>query len=204
MIAAILQFFSSLLEALPVFLKITKFKIKTRRSKYHFQNFLLKQDNIQYLIYELRLALNCDRVLFIKTSNGGDVPKMGEPLYITILDESYSDTVGPIKKDYQKFEVDSSYKRLMLELIDKKAILMSPEDMEDSVLKTIFLANKIDKVLLRSIQTYPKLEFAFLSIQWREKDDIKLNMDELTSKLTTFRHKIKSEYDVIKFIESKT
>ena len=82
-----------------------------------------------------------ERVLIVKTSNGGGVPKPTTHVYSSVLEETYDDHVKPLKPDWQNQMTDSAYDEIIMKLSGKKMVKVKTLEMENGMVKNIYLRN---------------------------------------------------------------
>lgn len=83
-----------------------------------------------------------ERVVILKAENGGGKPKVGAHIYISAIMEVHSIN-NSILDNYQRLRADSSYVEILSDLISKGKVVIDPTSVDESLLKTIYQAEKI-------------------------------------------------------------
>jgi len=109
-----------------------------------------------------------DRVYIFRAHDSGGKPTLGKPYYINVVDCSYRDEEKNKSKRYNNIDVDSSYRHMINELIDKNNVELYTSSMEEGLLKRIYLDEGVvyGKVYQLAIT---KTDFYFMSITWFEE-----------------------------------
>lgn len=102
--------------------------------KYSVQKIVKIYDTMHFILEETPV----ERFLIFKAHNGGGVIKPNTPVYSSVLYEDYTGPFKAVKNQYQRMESDEYYLRMLVEMIQKKAISLSTREMPDSSIKTIY------------------------------------------------------------------
>lgn len=86
---------------------------------------------------------NVERILILKSHNGGGLIKPDTPLYVTCLYEDYTNPLESVKSFYQKMEVDEQYIRMLRDLSQAKILKRRTENLDDGLLKNAFVKDGI-------------------------------------------------------------
>lgn len=145
------------------------------------------------------------RVTVKKIQNGGGIPQLGTPQYVTVTNEFvHCADMKSIKKDYQKLELTPEYiKLLKLCLIDnsESPTILSSSIIEDLQLSALFHSNHtksfckfkiISMKSLESDRSYNNGFMMYLSCEFR--DERKMD-DKLLTAFFSVRNEIKLIYE---------
>jgi hypothetical protein len=84
-----------------------------------------------------------ERFLIFKSHNGGGVIKPNTPLYSSVIYEDYTAPFKSVKDVYQRIEADEEYLRMLVEMIQKKSIILKTEKLPPGLLKNIYKAEGV-------------------------------------------------------------
>lgn len=93
---------------------------------------------------------NANRVLVLKSSNGGSRPTIGVNLYVSVLHEMSTRGVDQIKAQYQSIHIDETYIRLLQRLTEKKEFEIYTSEIEPGS----FLRLTYDKEQLKRVYMF--------------------------------------------------
>lgn len=83
------------------------------------------------------------RVLVMKTENGGGKPRLGAHLYASILYEAFKAPLSSTKNDYQRILVDDMYVKMLSDIGPTTHNNLSVNKMKDGLLKRIYLRDGV-------------------------------------------------------------
>lgn len=107
---------------------------------------------------------NIDRILILKTTNGGGRPKLGNKIYATALYQEVREPLKITKESYQKLLVDSHYVKMLAKSEASHGVRLLVRDMPyDSLLKNIYEVEGITYSEIYHLQN-TKNSFYFMSI----------------------------------------
>lgn len=78
------------------------------------------------------------RVLMMKTENGGGKPRLGTHLYASVLYEGYKHPLNSVKDDYQRILVDDIYVKMLSDIGPSTSNKLIVSRMKDGILKKIY------------------------------------------------------------------
>lgn len=78
------------------------------------------------------------RVLMMKTENGGGKPRLGTHLYASVLYEGYKHPLNSVKNDYQRILVDDIYVKMLSDIGPSTSNKLIVSRMKDGILKKIY------------------------------------------------------------------
>lgn len=124
--------------------------------------------NVTLIYEELKNMINqsekIDRIMILKTTNGGGKPKLGVKIYATAL---YQDTRPPhqiTKYSYQKLEIDPHYMKMLNDCeINNHVSLVVPRMPHDALLRHIYIEEGIKYSEIYHIRN-TKNSFYYMSI----------------------------------------
>lgn len=99
--------------------------------------------NIYEMMHRVTSETAVQRMVIFKAENGGGKPKVGAHIYVSAIMESIRTPVLPIVNEYQRLRADASYIELLSEVVTKGHAAYKSSEMPQSLLKTIYLAEKI-------------------------------------------------------------
>lgn len=110
---------------------------------------LKKSVDLEHLV-EIQPILNrviddtcIQRVLVMKTENGGGKPRLGAHLYASILYEAFKAPLSSTKNDYQRILVDDMYVKMLSDIGPTTHNNLSVNKMKDGLLKRIYLRDGV-------------------------------------------------------------
>lgn len=127
-------------------------------------------DNIIY-------TTNTDRALVVKIHNGGSKMYAGTDKYASVLYESLSESLHPIKNDWQKFPVDRDYMMMIDTLIKDGVALFDIETMKESTLSRAYKSEGVKSVAFFKIR---ETDFGFYFASFaslKSQDEFYLSKD---------------------------
>lgn len=99
-------------------------------------------------VYEIMNSLvnecGVSKVLILKSENGGGVPKLGSPIYGSVVAEVVRKPSKSILHTWQRQRVDESYNDVLNQIIkNEEGITLRTNELDDGYLKNIYLASNI-------------------------------------------------------------
>lgn len=116
--------------------------IKAKR-EHPFHTILPKIHSVYSILNILLREIGCQRIMIIKTENGGGKPKLGGQLYATVLYESFDYPLRALKPSYQRELLDSSHVDLLYNLDINSHINRTTEEMSSGFLKDLYLSTDV-------------------------------------------------------------
>lgn len=121
---------------------------------------------------------NIDRVLLFRGGNGGSTPKIGKDYYIKAIFEAHKDEPArSLLKVYDNVIPDAAYISLLLHLIENKFEVFIVNDMQECLLKKIYIAENI--VAAEVFLLHQTKEYVFYG-SVASKNNINFNQDIIT------------------------
>lgn len=128
-----------------------------------FEAAIEKISKIYEVMNEIMVAADSSRVVLLRTTNGGGIPRPGCSLYSSIVYEVYSQDSEPIKLLWQSQLLDESYLDIISKTISKKEIAVRTKDLKHGMLKSLYEKRGVVKSYVYSIAELPT-EFLYLSV----------------------------------------
>lgn len=121
-------------------------------SQKHRVNLMRALKDVQILLQQMQRIVestNADRMLIVKTHNGGGTPRPGHQVRVTVLHECTNGSVGSCIDSFQKWVCDAPYIKMLTQLLANGKVHMITDDMETSVLKKTYQAIGIKESIVR-------------------------------------------------------
>jgi hypothetical protein len=126
---------------------------------------------IQQTIDRVVKNSSVDRFLILKTENGGGKPRLGSHLYASVIYESVTLPMTPVKDDYQRLLVDDIYIRMLADIAPGKANKLLVSDMKAGILKDIYLVEHVEYSEVHYLWETDSA-FYYLSAATSDKDNV--------------------------------
>ena len=101
-----------------------------------------------------------NRILLLKSENGGGIPGPVSTCYSSVLVERHDDRLPSVKETWQKVPVDGDYAKILTEMLECGQTIRTTERMkQDSPLRDIYTSQKVHHSQvyhLATIQTTPR------------------------------------------------
>jgi len=120
-----------------------------------FPDAIRKIKEIYSLMDDLKAEVECDRVLIMSTKNGGGIPRPGAHLYASVLYETFDKKLEAVMPYWQQRQVDLAYVKILSKVEEKNVVDIDTEDMDEGILKDIYLSNGIEKSIVAKIKAKP-------------------------------------------------
>ena len=134
--APVLRFFGKLISRL------------FKRERNRFTQALVRIGRVHSDLVEFAQRHGAMRIVLLKAHNGGGLPKLGSPLYATVVFEHVDGVdVEPVLDNWQKRQVDYHYVETLCELVQNKVMIVSPESVK-GLLRTIYISASVGSSLL--------------------------------------------------------
>lgn len=121
-------------------------------------------------LHELMTMSGAVRAVILRTTNGGGVPRLGAPLYSSILYEAYRKPSRSIRKDWQNQQIDEQYSKMLTDICSGGTVEIIAENMSDGDLRTLYKSQGILGAFVGLISMEEK-RLIYLSLEFAEKDD---------------------------------
>lgn len=107
------------------------------------------------------------RAVLIKASNGGGIPKIGSPFYVsTVLETTDKETPSVMERWSQRL-VDESYIRIIIQLLANGTHIIRTKELPDCSLKDTYLSDDIDTSYIIKLHLTEK-SLWYLSLNFKE------------------------------------
>lgn len=144
---------------------------KNRRFEKVFSN----SSNIAETLSSLRKELGASRAMLNSTHNGDGFPVVGKNLYLSVINESISDSVDvfPVKSYLQNWLLDDLFLSMITDTITKPEEIITFNKGEIDSKTSMYRMTKhifeVDKIIFANIgQKYNR--YYYISISWSESD----------------------------------
>lgn len=94
-------------------------------------------------LHGLTNATGACRAVVLKTENGGGIPRIGRPLYSSILYEVFVPPAKLLRKGWQQQQIDEGYTSMLLDVLAKGTVIVETRRMPKSQLRTMYEANQV-------------------------------------------------------------
>lgn len=102
------------------------------------QEALMGSSEIYAFLHRWSDLLRAPRILLLKTSNGGGVPRAGHPLYSSVCCESANPPLAPQSPQWDKQKLDEPYRKMLLQLLTEEYIPLITEKMKPGKLRDVY------------------------------------------------------------------
>ena len=130
---------------------------------------------IHQLMEEMVERTPATRVLIIRGSNGGGIPKPGSEFYISVVHEHHKDTQSADQKDlhtrYRGIKVDGPYIEMLVEMLTKGFVKYKIARMPAGILKNIYQSDGIKYSEIHHVKN-SSTEMFYLSISTTVEDEV--------------------------------
>lgn len=132
----------------------------------------LEHASLQYkemdtILKDARNSLNCQRVAVVRASNGGEIPKVTKPIYITVLGENYKDGSSELAMYWNARKADINHIRVLSSLFNSTYIVADGSDEWEHLLATY--AQHDTKELIFVPIHHNRKEFFYLMVFYGEE-----------------------------------
>jgi hypothetical protein len=165
-----------------------KRKVEIETSSERFQKAIENINDGYAIMNDILVVSNASRVSLLKTTNGGGVPRIGCPIYGTMVYEIYRNG-KPNKKNWSNIEIDKEYIKLLSNIIREKKVVLKTENLKIGLLENINHQLGIVKSLVFYLNA-KSTEFLYLSIDY--DNDAEINEGEIEMLINQFRGLIKN------------
>lgn len=137
--------------------------------------------------------IEAPRALILKSENGGGVPRIGKGVFLTILHEASDTGYDSVMNEVKRLPTDMSYNKLIIELVTNGMQILIVDEMEDGMLKDIYLSDGIKYSIVVPIVTMKDM-FIYASFAWKSvlTDEMLI---QVKSKIVNHANNIKNIYE---------
>ena len=153
---------------------------KKKAEKNPFQKAFVDISKLYAELNALLVDVKGDRVVLLRSHNGGGKPKIGSPLYSSAEYEVFQGGSQSIKGNWQNQPLDQHYIKMLKELDEQGSLELRMVSMDsESMLKKMYFNSKI--LCSKVIKIHEtKDSFFYISINYgRNVDFLDMNFDEL-------------------------
>jgi hypothetical protein len=129
-----------------------------------------------HAIYQVLVTLLAEtdarRIVLLRAENSGQIPRAGQPLYVTVAYEVHQRGLRRIASEWQRRAVDQAYVATLVELAAQGAVELEVQQLPAGILRTVYEADGIATSWVRSLISTPTAWF-YLSIPFA--DDAQLD-----------------------------
>jgi hypothetical protein len=120
-----------------------------------------------HAIYQVLVTLLAEtdarRIVLLRAENSGQIPRAGQPLYVTVAYEVHQRGLRRVAPEWQRRAVDQAYVSTLVELAARGAVELEVAQLPAGVLRTVYEADGIHTSWVRSLISTPTAWF-YLSI----------------------------------------
>lgn len=123
----------------------------------------------------LRESTRGTRVVLLRASNGGQIPKPGSRLYSSVVYEDYEDGVAAVSATWQKQELDAHYVDLLVDVDREGHIYLDVEDLPGQcILGDAYQAMGVVAACVFSANGTrdSHVDYYYGSVTWTDRGDI--------------------------------
>lgn len=106
---------------------------------------------VMAVLQDLLNTLPVERVLLIKSHNGGGVPRPGSTMKVTVAHEVHKQGIQSTRENLQDFVIDAAYTALLRTLIEKRFEVLRVDSMPDGFLNLKFRAERIQQAFVAAV-----------------------------------------------------
>jgi len=108
------------------------------------------------------------RILLMKTEDGGGKPRLGTHLYASVLYEGYKHPLNSVKNDYQRLLVDDIYVKMLSDIGPTTSNKLLVSRMKDGILKKIY---QRETIVYSEVHYIGETDDAFFYISFATTDN---------------------------------
>ncbi len=120
-----------------------------------------------HAIYQELLTLlaetDAKRVVLLRAENSGQIPRAGQPLYVTVAYEVHERGMRRVSSEWQRRPVDQPYVATLVDLAARGHVELRVQQLPKGILRTVYEADDIARSWLYSLVSTPTAWF-YLSI----------------------------------------
>jgi hypothetical protein len=123
---------------------------------------------VQSIINRVIDETSIQRVLIMKTENGGGKPRLGAHLYTSIMYDAFKSPLYGTKNDYQRMLVDDIYVKMLSDIGPTTYNNLSVGKMKDGLLKRVYLR---DGIKYSEVYYVTETDDAFVYVTFSSTDE---------------------------------
>jgi len=154
---------------------------------------------VQDLAEELNTILwnsEAERVMLLKSENGGGVPSPGKARYSTVMMEVHDDKLNGVRSQWQRVLLDQHYNDILLKIYREGGCLISIEDMpKECLLRPMYDASDIQRAYVFLVGVSSKEMFYLVMNQTHLRDmspetmvTVRQSLGKMIDALDQFEH----------------
>lgn len=116
------------------------------------QDTILHMSEIYNTMHKVVSKTQAQKFVIFKAENGGGIPKLGSPLFISAVMAVFDAPFLTIDK-YQRLRVDAEYTKMLSQLLLNSHVKHNVEDLDNSLLKSIYVEADIKEANLYLLHT---------------------------------------------------
>lgn len=144
---------------------------KRERDKKPFKKAFIDIGKVYQELNDIMAVTGSNRVLLLRSHNGGGKPQLGKPLYSTAEYEVYSKGSKSIKEDWKGETLDEHYIRMLSDLMNDGEAVLKLGQLGDTLLGRIYFNSHVLSSKVYSIFEDEK-SFYYLSVNFNDPKDI--------------------------------
>ena len=128
------------------FIKLVDF-IRNRTNKKYLEKLTTNLQDLSKIFRIIERILNqsgAHRVLILKASNGGGIPKPGSEMFIKLLYAATEEEEPNIYEKYNSIKVDGQYVEMLINIQKNGMVIEKVSEMPNSLLKRIYQSEEIN------------------------------------------------------------
>jgi hypothetical protein len=145
--------------------------IKKRKEAKPFAPVFDKVSEVYETLNEMLVELGADRVVLLRSHNGGGKPQLGHPLFSSVEYEAWTRDLHPIRRAWNKQRVDEVYIKMLKKLDGNGCINIYLDSMENGMLKQLYFVNHVLASKVFKIHETEN-DYYYLSVNFNKTTDI--------------------------------
>lgn len=134
------------------------------------KSFYKRRFDTQSACSELLHKTRAVRVMLIRSENGGGIPQVGKPIYVSVVYEAVSEEVRSVIQRWQARPVDADYELVLRKVLAERSTHLASSDLkEGSVLRDIYESEGIVGSSIFLVAVSPGRAVLFLSLVFTEE-----------------------------------
>lgn len=141
---------------------------KTQKSTQVISSDFINVSEFQEAIDRVLSDTGVQRILLMKTEDGGGKPRLGTHLYASVLYEGYKHPLNSVKNDYQRLLVDDIYVKMLSDIGPTTSNKLLVSRMKDGILKKIY---QRETIVYSEVHYIGETDDAFFYISFATTDN---------------------------------
>jgi hypothetical protein len=133
--------------------KYLEFKWSRKTNQVTIDNTIATIAHIYELMEDLVLSTPIEHFIIFKAENGGGIPRVGAPIYVSALMEMHKVPLTHSSHDFQRLRIDSEYATLLHEILSNGNITYKVSNMKPSLLRSIYELSDIKEAKVFLLHT---------------------------------------------------